>query len=506
MLQQFPFLSVLIWLPVFGAIIVASLRKPGQENAARWLAVALSTVSLALSVVVYLGFDVTTAAMQYREFTPWVPALNLNYSLGIDGISLPLIMLTCFTTLLVVLASWTMVQHKVAQYLAAFLITQGAIVGVFAALDSMLFYFFWEAMLIPMYLSIGIWGMERRSYAAIKFFIYTFSGSALLLVALLYLRMASGSFEILDYYKMHMSMNVQIAVFSAFLIAFAIKIPMWPVHTWLPDAHTEAPVGGSVVLAALMLKLGGYGFLRFSLPIVPDACRHLDMLMVVLSLIAIVYIGIVAIAQTDMKKLIAYSSVAHMGFVTLGCFMLYVILDHSSNLQYAYLGLEGAMVQMISHAFGSGAMFLAFGILYQQMHTRYIRHFGGIAKTMPVFAAFFMVFAMSNVGLPGTSGFVGEFLVILGSFRANVWITVFAASTLFIGAAYTLWMYKRVFYGPVESQAVAQLKDVTGIDKFIFILLTAAVVWIGVYPEGLLSMFHATIKNLLTISLASHLA
>lgn len=506
MLQHFPFLSVLIWLPVFGAIAVAFLRKPGQENAARWLSVVFSSVSLLLSVLMYMNFDSTTANMQFRELLPWVPALKLNYSLGIDGISLPLIMLTCFTTLLVVLASWTMVNHKVPQYLAAFMITQGAIVGVFAALDSMLFYFFWEAMLIPMYLSIGIWGMERRSYAAIKFFIYTFFGSALLLIALLYLRMISGSFEILDFYQTRMSMPVQIGIFTAFLLAFAVKIPMWPVHTWLPDAHTEAPVGGSVVLAALMLKLGGYGFLRFSLPIVPDACRHLDMLMVVLSLIAIVYIGIVAIAQTDMKKLIAYSSVAHMGFVTLGCFMLYMILDRSGNMQYAYLGLEGAMVQMISHAFGAGAMFLAFGILYQQMHTRYIRHFGGIAKTMPVFSAFFMVFAMSNVGLPGTSGFVGEFMVILSTFKASFWITVFASSTLVIGAAYTLWMYKRVFFGPVESDAVAKLVDVSGVDKLIFVLLTAAVIGIGVYPEGLLHIFHATIKNLLTISLASHLA
>jgi NADH-quinone oxidoreductase subunit M len=505
MLHTVPLLSLLIWLPILGAILVASLRKPEQEHLARWVAVGFSALSVALSLVLYYGFDPNTAEMQYRELVSWVPALKLNYSLGVDGIAVPLIMLTTFTTLIVVLASWTMVKHKVPQYLAAFMITQGAIVGVFSSLDGMLFYFFWEAMLIPMYLSIGIWGMERRSYAAIKFFIYTFFGSALLLIALLYLRMISGSFEILDYYHLTLPMPVQVSIFLAFLVAFAIKIPMWPVHTWLPDAHTEAPVGGSVVLAALMLKLGGYGFLRFSLPIVPDACRHFDMLMIVLSLVAIVYIGLVAIAQTDMKKLIAYSSVAHMGFVTLGCFLMYKIMDQVHDPKLALMGLEGAMVQMISHAFGAGAMFLAFGILYQQMHTRYIRHFGGIAKTMPIFSAFFMVFAMSNVGLPGTSGFVGEFLVILSGFQTSFWITFLAATTLVIGAAYTLWMYKRVFFGPVESEAVANLQDVRGVDTFLFVLLTAAVLWIGLYPEALIHVFHTTLENLLEISTGSRL-
>ncbi len=505
MLQNLPILSILIWLPVLGAIPVAMLSKPEQANTARLLAVIISIISMALCLPLYLGFDTNTAAMQFTEHAEWVPALKISYSLGVDGISMPMVVLTCFTTLLVVMASWTMVKDKVGQYLAAFLITQGAVVGVFASLDAMLFYFFWEAMLIPMYLSIGIWGMRRRSYAAIKFFIYTFLGSALLLVALLYLRMHSGTFNILDYYHLKMSMMVQIFVFVAFLIAFAIKVPMWPVHTWLPDAHTEAPVGGSVVLAALMLKLGGYGFLRFSLPIVPDACRQLDWLMIALSLIAIVYIGIIAIAQTDMKKLIAYSSVAHMGFVTLGCFMLYVIVDRTHNMQDAYLGLEGAMVQMISHAFGAGAMFLAFGILYQQLQTRYIKNFGGIAKTMPLFSAFFMVFAMSNVGLPGTSGFVGEFMIILSTFKASFWVTFLASSTLVIGAAYTLWMYKRVFFGAVTSEAVANLKDVTGVDKLIFVLLIVAVFWIGVYPHSLLNVFHASIGNLLQESLQSHL-
>jgi NADH-quinone oxidoreductase subunit M len=505
MLEQIPILSILIWLPILGSIPVAFLRKPEQAHLARILAIMISVLSLALCLPLWIDFNTSTAAMQFTQLTPWVPALKLNYHLGVDGISMPLVVLTCFTTMLVVMASWTMVKEKVAQYLAAFLITQGAIIGVFCALDAMLFYFFWEAMLIPMYLSIGIWGMERRSYAAIKFFIYTFLGSALLLVALLYLRMHSGTFSILDYYHLHMNLHVQIYVFLAFLIAFAIKVPMWPVHTWLPDAHTEAPVGGSVVLAALMLKLGGYGFLRFSLPIVPDASRYLDWLMIVLALIAIVYIGFVAIAQTDMKKLIAYSSVAHMGFVVLGCFMLYIIVLHTGSMSDAYLGLEGAMIQMISHAFGAGAMFLAFGILYQQMRTRYIKNFGGIARTMPVFAAFFMVFAMSNVGLPGTSGFVGEFLVLLSTFKASFWVTFFAASTLVIGAAYTLWMYKRVFFGPIANDEVAALKDVKGIDTVIFALLTVAVVWIGVYPQALINVIHTSISNLLMVSLQSHL-
>jgi len=443
--------------------------------------------------------------MQFREHLTWIPTLKIYYDLGVDGISLPMVFLTCFTTFLVILASWTMVNEKVSQYLAAFLVMQGMVVGVFSAIDGMLFYFFWEGMLIPMYLSIGIWGAENRSYAAIKFFLYTFLGSALLLVAILYLRAQANSFNILDFYKVHMPLGVQITIFIGFLLAFAIKIPMWPVHTWLPDAHTEAPAGGSVILAALMLKLGAYGFLRFSLPIVPDACRSLQWMMIALSLVAIVYIGFIAIAQTDMKKLIAYSSIAHMGFVTLGCFMAFVIVERTANFADAYLSLEGAMVQMISHAFGSGAMFLAFGVLYQQMHTRLISNFGGIAKTMPIFAAFFMVFAMSNVGLPGTSGFVGEFMVLLSTFRAGFWVTLLAASTLIIGATYTLWMYKRVFYGPVVNMGVSQLKDIKGVDTIIFVLLAGAIFWIGLYPNWLLNMFHASVGHLLTLSMGTRL-
>lgn len=500
-----PLLSLLIWLPVLGAIPVAMMNSAAQANRARILSLILSIISMVLCIPLYFSFDVNTAAMQFVEHLTWIPVLKINYDLGVDGISMPLVLLTCFTTLLVVLASWTMVHKKVGQYLAAFLVMQGAVVGVFASLDAILFYFFWEAMLIPMYLSIGIWGMEQRSHAAIKFFLYTFFGSALLLIVLLYLRLQSDTFYILDYYHLHLSMPVQIFLFFGFLIAFAIKVPMWPLHTWLPDAHTEAPVGGSVVLAALMLKIGTYGFFRFSLPIVSDACGYLDWFMIGLSLIAIVYIGFIAIAQTDLKKLIAYSSVAHMGFVTLGTFMLYITVKHTGNMRNAFLGLEGALTQMITHAFGAGAMFLAFGVLYEQLHTRYIKNLGGVAKTMPIFAAFFMIFALSNVGLPGTSGFVGEFMILMSTFKASFWVTFFAASTLIIGPAYTLWMYKRVFYGPVIQSNIVGLKDVGKMDRFIFILLTIAVLGIGLYPEFLLRVYHVSIENLLQISLHSHL-
>ncbi len=505
MFKHIPLLSILIWLPILGAIPVAMMSSKKWVVRARVLSLIIALVSLALCLPLYFEFNTTISSMQFTEFVAWIPSLKINYSLGVDGISMPLVILSCFTTLIVIMASWSMVHDRVAQYLATFLVMQGTVVGVFAAMDAMLFYFFWEAMLIPMYLSIGVWGMERRSYAAIKFFIYTFLGSALLLVALLYLRMHTNSFEIISFYSLRMTLNVQVFIFLGFLLAFAIKVPMWPVHTWLPDAHTEAPTGGSVVLAALMLKLGAYGFLRFSLPIVPDACRYLDWFMIVLSLIAIVYIGFIAIAQTDMKKLIAYSSISHMGFVTLGCFLVYIIVDRTNNLQDAYLSLEGAMVQMISHAFGAGAMFLAFGVLYQQMHTRFIKDFGGIAKVLPFLATVFMIFAMSNVGLPGTSGFVGEFMILLSSFKATPWATFFAASTLVIGATYTLWMYKRVFFGPITNPAVETLKPVTGMEKTLFILLVIAVFWIGFYPNPILNVFHTSIGNLLKLSLHSHL-
>ena len=503
--EHIPLLSTLIWLPILGAIPVALLNSERCVHQARVLAFIIALISFLFCILLYFSFDVARADIQFTERINWIPALKINYDLGVDGISMPLVVLTCFTTLLVVLASWTMVKKQVGHYLSAFLVMQGAVVGVFSSLSAMLFYFFWEAMLIPMYISIGIWGMEKRSYAAIKFFLYTFFGSALLLVTLLYLRVQSGSFYIPDYYRLHMPMTVQTLIFFGFFLAFAIKLPMWPVHTWLPDVHTEAPAGGSVVLTILMLKLGGYGFLRFNLPIIPDASRHLDWLMILLSLIAIVYIGFIAIAQTDMKKLIAYSSISHMGFVTLGTFMIFVIIAHTGNRVDAYLSLEGAMMQMISHAFSTGAMFLAFGMLYEQLHSHSIYHFGGIAKKMPYFAAFFMVFAMSNIGLPGTSGFVGEFIILISIFKASFWVTFLAASILLIGAAYTLWMYKRVFYGPIVSLAVMQLKEIGVTDKIIFILVTSAIVWIGVYPSSLLNVFHTSIARLLHEALQSKL-
>ena len=490
-------LSILVWAPALSAIPILILGRMGKSSAARCLAMFVAFFCFALCLYLWFGFDSTKVGMQFREHVTWVAALNINYDLGVDGISMPLVVLTCFTTMIVVLASWTMVREKVAQYLAAFLVMQSMVVGVFVALDAILFYFFWEGMLIPMYLSIGVWGAENRSYAAIKFFLYTFLGSAIMLVALLYLGLKANSFYIPTFFSLKLNLHQQIFIFIAFLLSFAIKVPMWPVHTWLPDAHTEAPVGGSVVLAALMLKLGAYGFLRFSLPIVPDACRSLDWLMIILSLVAIVYIGFIAIAQTDMKKLIAYSSVAHMGFVTLGCFMVYVIVAHTGNVEDAYLSLEGAMVQMISHAFGSGAMFLAFGVLYEQLHTRRIQDFGGIAKSMPLFAAFFMLFAVSNVALPGTSGFVGEFMIILSTFKASFWVTLAAASTLVVGAVYTLWMYKRVFFGQIVHAGVAALKDIGAVDFAMFLSLSIGVLWIGLYPEPLLNVFHTTIGHLL---------
>lgn len=500
MFTNFPILSLLIWLPLVGAVPVLALRGEKNEVKARYLALFIALFSLAICAVMVIHFDSNQAGMQFRETADWIPVMHINYDIGVDGISLPLVILTCFTTFIVVLASWTMVNHKVAEYLAAFLVMQGMVVGVFASIDAVLFYFFWEGMLIPMYLSIGIWGGANRSYAAIKFFIYTFFGSALLLVAFLYLGLHAHSFSILDFYRLPMSLTVQIFIFIAFLLAFAIKVPMWPFHTWLPDAHTEAPTGGSVVLAALMLKLGAYGFLRFSLPITPDASHTLAWLMIVLSLISIIYVGFIAIAQTDMKKLIAYSSISHMGFVTLGSYMALVVVERTGNLKDAYMSLEGAMTQMISHAFGSGAMFLAFGVLYEQLHTRKIADFGGIAKTMPIFAAFFMLFSMSNVGLPGTSGFVGEFMILLSTFKASFWVTLIAASILVIGAAYTLWMYKRVFFGPVANDNIAKLKDVSGVDFWVFVFLAIPVLWIGLYPNAMLNMFHASIGQLLQLA------
>ncbi len=503
MVLQSSLLSILIWLPVLGAIAVLFTGGDKNANIARVIASGVSLVSLLLCIPLYIGFDPSSYAMQFPENHLWIRAYDVHYALGVDGISLAMIMLTNFTGLLVILAGCHAIKTRVAQYMATFLIMQGMTIGVFAATDAILFYVFWEGMLIPMYLSIGMWGSANRSYASIKFFLYTFLGSILMLVAFLYLYKQTGVFEIQKFYGLHLSPYIQDLLFFAFLLAFAVKVPMWPVHTWLPDAHTEAPSGGSVVLAALMLKLGIYGFLRFSMPITPQACENLAWLMIVLSLIAIVYVGLIAIIQTDMKKLIAYSSIAHMGFATLGCFMVYDIIRHHASYQDAYMSLEGAVVQMIAHAFGSGAMFLGVGMLADRYfnHSRMIRDYGGVAHKMPIFAAFFMLFAMSNVGLPGTAGFVGEFMVITSAFQAHFWVAFIAALTLILSASYTLWMYKRVFFGPVANEHVRVMKDITWIEKTNYILLAVGVFGLGLYPAPVLNVLHVTIGHLLSQSL-----
>src|SRR5690348_12927287 len=428
MLFGFPLLSLIIWLPIAAGIGVLATGSDRNAQTAKWIALAGALAGFLVAIPLYTRFDPSTNAMQFVEYSLWIERFNVHYHLGVDGIAMHLILLNAFTTPLVVIAGWEVITKRVSQYMGAFLIMSGIVNGVFSALDAILFYVFWEASLIPMFLIIGVWGGPNRVYAAIKFFLYTLLGSLLMLVAFIYLyQVSGGSFSILDYHRLPLSLAAQILIFIAFLLAFAVKVPMWPVHTWLPDAHTEAPSGGSVVLAALMLKLGIYGFLRFSLPIVPQACSNLSWVMIILSLIAIVYIGLVAIVQRDMKKLIAYSSIAHMGFATLGCFMVYDIIRHTSSYQGAYMSLEGAVVQMIAHAFGSGAMFLGVGMLADRYynHSRLIRDYGGIANRMPVFAAFFMLFAMSNVGLPGTAGFVGEFMVIMSAFQDHFWVAFF---------------------------------------------------------------------------------
>lgn len=486
MLFGFPLLSLIIWLPiVFGLAVLAT---GGDRNArlARLIAISGSILGFLVAIPLYLQFDPTVSTMQFAEKHVWVERFNVFYHLGVDGISMPLILLNCFTTPLVVMAGWEVIRERVSQYMGAFLIMSGIVNGVFASLDAILFYAFWEASLIPMFLIIGIWGGPNRVYAAIKFFLYTLLGSLLMLVAFIYLYYVSdGSFSILDFHKLPLPIEPQILIFAAFLLAFAVKVPMWPVHTWLPDAHVEAPTGGSVVLAAILLKMGGYGFLRFSLPIVPDASQQLAGLMIVLSLIAVVYIGLVALMQADMKKLIAYSSVAHMGFVTLGFFLF-----------NAY-GIEGAMVQMISHGFISGAMFLCVGVLYDRLHSRQIADYGGVVNSMPVFAAFFMLFAMANAGLPGTSGFVGEFMVIMGAVKINFWYAFLAATTLIFGAAYTLWMYKRVIFGAVASPAIEELQDISKREFAVLAILALAVLWMGVYPFPITEVMHVTVDELL---------
>ncbi|GAB4299178.1 MAG: NADH-quinone oxidoreductase subunit M [Thiohalomonadaceae bacterium] len=495
MFADLPLLTLVIWTPIVGGLLVLAA---GSRNAleAKVLALLVALATFLLSLPLYSGFDTTTAAMQFTEFRPWIVTWSINYHLGVDGISMPLILLTTFTTVLVVIAGWEVIQNKPAQYMASFLIMAGMMNGVFAALDAMLFYVFWEAMLIPMFIVIGVWGGPRRIYATLKFFLYTFLGSVFMLVALIWMYLQSGSFAILDLHAMPLGLQAQVLIFLAFLLAFAVKVPMWPVHTWLPDAHVEAPTGGSVVLAAIMLKLGAYGFLRFSLPITPDASQQLDWLMIALSLIAVVYIGFVALVQQDMKKLIAYSSISHMGFVTLGMFIAWRIAANTGSMQGAGMGIEGAMVQMISHGFISGAMFLCVGVLYDRLHSREIADYGGVAHVMPRFAGFMVLFAMANAGLPGTSGFVGEFMVILASFKANFWFAFFAATTLILGAAYTLWMVRRVVYGEVGSDKVAALKDINGREFLILGVLALMVLLFGLWPAPLLDVMRPTVEHL----------
>jgi len=496
MLADLPLLSLVIWAPIIGGVLVLFFSKDEQAPLARMIALGVSIVTFLLTIPLYTGFDTSTHHMQFVEFSSWIPLFNINYHLGVDGISMPLILLTSFTTVLVVIAGWEVIKYKPAQYMAAFLIMDGLMMGVFAALDSILFYVFWEAMLIPMFLIIGIWGGERRVYATIKFFLYTFLGSVFMLIALIYMYSQSGSFGILDMHDLRLDMTEQTLIFLAFLIAFAVKVPMWPVHTWLPDAHVEAPTGGSVILAAIMLKMGTYGFVRFSMPIAPDASHALDWLMITLSLIAVVYIAFVALVQKDMKKLIAYSSISHMGFVTLGFFIVFAVVENTGGLQGASMGVEGALVQMISHGFISGAMFLCIGVMYDRMHSRQIADYGGTVNSMPIFAGFMVFFAMANAGLPGTSGFVGEFLVILGAFKANFWIAFLAATTLIFGAAYTLWMVKRVVFGEVKNPKVAEMEDLNNREFLVLGILAVAVLALGLWPAPLLEVLNASVDHL----------
>lgn len=487
-----PLLSIIIWLTILGGVLVLFVG----DSRCRPVALSISVVAFLFSLPLYFGFDTSTAQMQFTENVAWLPSFDINYALGVDGIAMPLILLTTFINIILVISAWEVIQDKPAIYLASFLIMTGFMVGVFAATDAILFYIFFEATLIPMFLIIGIWGGPRRVYATIKFFLYTFLGSVFMLVALIYLYSQADSFSILAFHELPITATAQTLIFFAFFIAFAVKIPMWPVHTWLPDAHVEAPTAGSAVLAAIMLKMGGYGFLRFSLPVVPDASQQLAWLMIMLSLIAVVYIGFVALAQADMKKLIAYSSISHMGFVTLGIFIVFGVLSEDGSTSHALMGIEGAMVQMISHGFISAAMFLCVGVVYDRMHSRLIADYGGVVNTMPVFAAFMVFFAMANAGLPGTSGFVGEFMVIIASFKANFWFAFLAATTLILGAAYTLWMVKRVVFGDIANDNVAALSDINQREKLMLGLLAAMVLFMGLWPQPLVDVMHASVANL----------
>jgi NADH-quinone oxidoreductase subunit M len=491
-------LSILVWLPIAGGVLLLAIGDEGdsQSNRAstmRIAALGMSLLTFVLSIGLYKWFDNETVAMQFVERKSWIPALDAWYYLGVDGLSAPLILLTTFITPLVVIAGWDTIKVRPAQYFAAFLFLEGLMIGVFSALDGLLFYVFWEAMLIPMFLIIGVWGGERRIYATLKFFLYTFLGSVLMLVAFIYLYGQTGSFDLFKFMNVPLSLFAQQLIFIAFLLAFAVKVPMWPVHTWLPDAHVEAPTGGSVILAAIMLKMGGYGFVRLSLPIVPDGSAYFAPLIIALSLIAVVYIGFVALMQKDMKKLIAYSSIAHMGFVTLGFFLMWSITSGTG----AVLGMSGGMVQMVSHGLISGAMFLCVGVLYDRVHSRQIADYGGVANTMPKFAGFMVLFAMANAGLPGTSGFVGEFMVIIASFKANFWFAFLAATTLVLGAAYTLWMIKRVLYGEVANDNVASLQDLNSREFIVLGILAIAVLIVGLWPAPLVDMMNVSIEQLI---------
>ena len=493
---EIPLLSLVTWVPIIGGAAVLFMGDDEPAKARR-LALVVAIATFIISLPLYTAFDPGTAAMQFQEYAPWIPQFNIHYHLGVDGFSMPLILLTIFMTVLVVIAGWEIIQYRVSQYMAAFLIMEGLMVGMFAAVDAILFYVFFEAMLIPMFLVIGIWGGPRRVYATIKFFLYTFLGSVFMLVALIYLYFQSNSFDIPTFQKLPLSMSEQVLIFFAFLAAFSVKVPMWPVHTWLPDAHVEAPTGGSVILAAITLKIGGYGFLRFILPIAPDAARSLDWLIISLSLIAVIYIGLVALIQQDMKKLIAYSSIAHMGFVTLGFFIVFNIVERTGHLTGAQMGMEGGIVQMISHGFISGALFLCVGVMYDRLHSRQIKDYGGVVNTMPTFAAFMVLFCMANAGLPGTSGFVGEFMVILSSFKGGFWIAFLASATLILGASYSLWLVKRVIFGEVTNAGVAGLKDINRREFAVLGLLAVMVLLVGVWPDPLVKVMHASVNHLL---------
>lgn len=489
-------LSTLIWLPILGAIVVlmAGEQRPAM---AKGLALVISAITFFAGLPLFFSFDTSTPAMQFVEKRPWIETFDIQYYLGVDGFSAPLILLTLFFGVLVVIAGWRSIQKNVHQYMANFLVMEGLMIGVFSALDGLLFYMFFEAMLIPMFLVIGVWGGPKRVYATIKFFLYTFLGSVFMLIGLIYLYIESGSWNILTWHDLPLSFQAQRWLFLGFLAAFAVKIPMFPVHTWLPDAHVEAPTGGSVILAAIMLKIGGYGFIRFSLPITPDASAALDWIIIGLSLIAVVYIGFVALAQQDMKKLIAYSSISHMGFVTLGLFIAFSIYRNTGGVAGAALGVEGAMVQMISHGFISGALFLTVGVLYDRVHSRMIKDYGGVANTMPWFAFFAVLFLMANSGLPGTSGFVGEFMVILSAFQANFWFAFLAGLTLILGAAYSLWLVKRVIFGAVANPRVQNLQDIDSREAFLLGTLAVAILFLGLWPQPLVDMLQASVDHLL---------